>query len=57
MPQAFDNCVKNGGKVRTVVPKAGTYIHVCYIGGKSYSGEVKKVKASRYAGRNSASKK
>lgn len=44
MPAAFEKCINAGGKVRTVVPKKGTYIHVCYPkdGGPSVSGEVKK---------------
>lgn len=50
MPQAFLDCVKRGGKVRTQVinKKKGTYMHICYIDGKSYPGEVKtkKKKAS-----------
>lgn len=41
MPEAFNKCVKNGGRVRTINPKAGKYLHVCYIDGKSYSGEIK----------------
>lgn len=40
MPQAFESCVRNKGRVRTIVPKKGTYVKVCYINGKSYSGEV-----------------
>ena len=44
MPQAFNTCVKNGGKVRTVKPNKDTYIHVCYLNGKSYRGEVKHIK-------------
>lgn len=51
MPKAFTDCVKRGGKVRTKVinEKKGTYMHICYIDGKSYPGEVltkKKKKAS-----------
>ena len=46
MPKAFDKCAKTGGKIRTVAPKKGTYIHVCYKGGKSYSGHVKHTKSS-----------
>ncbi len=44
-PQAFDNCVSRGGRVRTIVPKKGTYIHVCYPkgGGPPVHGEVKQV--------------
>ena len=47
MPAAFTNCVKKGGKVRTVQinKKKGTYMHVCYLKGKSYPGEVKKKKS------------
>lgn len=44
MPQAFDNCVKRGGKVITKRVNATQYIHICYIGGKSFSGEVKNYK-------------
>jgi hypothetical protein len=47
MPAAFDNCVKKGGKVRTVTidKKKGTYMHVCYLNNKSYPGEVRKKKS------------
>ena len=45
MPKDFNNCVKKGGRVRTIIPKKGTYLHVCYLNGKSYAGEVKKTKA------------
>jgi hypothetical protein len=43
MPAIFDKCVRGGGKVRTIVPEKGKYIHVCYPkgGGPSVSGEVK----------------
>ena len=44
MPAAFLACVKKGGKVRTVKPNARSYLHVCMLNGKSYSGEVKKTK-------------
>jgi len=47
MPQDFLNCVKNGGRVRTKVIKKGTYIHICYKDGKSYSGEVKHTKKTK----------
>jgi len=43
MPKAFMDCISRGGKVRTIKPqgrRSATYIHVCYSGGKSYSGEV-----------------
>ena len=47
MPAAFDNCVKKGGKVRTVTvnKKKGTYMRVCYLNNKSYPGEVKTKKS------------
>lgn len=41
MPETFDNCVKNGGRVRTKKLSGGRYIHICFINGKSYSGHVK----------------
>lgn len=49
MPAGFDDCVKQGGKVRTVagpnkkmnIP-AGSYVHVCILKGKVHRGEVKK---------------
>jgi hypothetical protein len=53
MPKKFDSCVKNGGKVRTLIinEKKGTYMHICYDKkGNSYPGEVhtkKKGKANQ----------
>jgi hypothetical protein len=45
MPAAFDKCVSSGGRVRTKSGlKGGKYLHICYKGGKSYAGEVKKKK-------------
>jgi hypothetical protein len=41
MPESFDKCVREGGKVITKTLKNGKYIHICYKGGKSYAGEVK----------------
>jgi len=41
MPAAFLKCVKNGGKVRTKKLSGGRYIHICFLNGKSYAGEVK----------------
>jgi len=41
MPADFEKCVREGGRVRTITPKPGTYIHVCYDkSGKSHTGEV-----------------
>jgi hypothetical protein len=44
MPAGFERCVKEGGRVRTIKPKAGKYLHICYLNGKSYRGEVKTTK-------------
>jgi len=44
MPKAFDNCVKRGGRVRTIKLSNGRYRKICYIGGKSYLGHIKKKK-------------
>jgi hypothetical protein len=42
MPQDFDKCVREGGKVVTITPKAGRYMHVCYDkSGKAHSGEMR----------------
>jgi len=42
MPQAFLNCIKNGGKVRTVRLDGGRYYHICILDKKIYKGEIKK---------------
>lgn len=51
MPELFDKCVKNGGKVRTVTGpnkehglKKDEYVRYCVLNGKSHRGETKKVK-------------
>jgi putative hemolysin len=41
MPQAFENCRKNGGRIRTKSLKDGKYLHICYLNGKSFPGYVK----------------
>lgn len=41
MPEGFDYCKSHGGRVRTKKLKGGKYIHICFIDGKSYAGEVK----------------
>ena len=53
MPKEFDDCVKNGGKVRTKNLKGNKYIRICYDkNGKSHAGEVmqrkKKSKAKKH---------
>lgn len=45
MPEAFENCIKAGGKVWTEKRRGNRYIHKCYINGKVYSGEVKTKKS------------
>lgn len=48
MPKAFENCVKRGGKVRTI-SHGDSYQHICVLpgkskgprGGKTVAGEVK----------------
>ena len=40
-PEAFTDCVNKGGKVRTKTLSNGRYIHICFLNGKSYAGEVK----------------
>lgn len=44
MPAAFDKCVRAGGRVRTKKLRGGKYIRICFKGGKSYAGHVKKRK-------------
>ncbi len=41
MPKAFTDAIKKGAKVRTVSLPGGKYIHVAYLNGKEYKGEVK----------------
>lgn len=44
MPASFDKCVASGGRVRTRKLKGGKYLPICFKGGKSYAGHVKKRK-------------
>ena len=42
MPQDYDKCVREKGRIRTLKLKDGKYIHVCYDkNGKAHSGYVK----------------
>lgn len=41
MSKGFENCVKNGGRVRTKKLSDGKYVHICFINGKSFAGHVK----------------
>lgn len=47
MPKAFMKCCRSGGKVRTVHPKKGVNLPVCYKNGKSYAGEPKHKKLTK----------
>ena len=44
MPADFLRCVKQGGKIRTRSLKGNRFMPVCFIGGKSFAGEVRKRK-------------
>ena len=48
MPTGFTNCIKGGGKVRTIAVEGqkGKYVKVCVLDGKSYRGEAHAKKAS-----------
>lgn len=42
MPKAFLDCVKKGGKVRTVnIDGTRKYFRICILGGKQYRGEIR----------------
>lgn len=48
MPKAFEDCVKSGGRVRTIKPSKDKYLPVCYDkSGKSHAGHIKKVKRKK----------
>jgi hypothetical protein len=47
MPKDFLNCVKNGGKVVTKKIDKDRYMHICYLDGKSYTGEIKYKESSK----------
>ena len=51
-PQSFDNCRKGGGKIRTIELKGGKYMHVCFLSGKSYKGEVKEKQLTGESGKS-----
>lgn len=42
MPEAFDKCVKQGGRVRTKSLSGSRFIRICFDSkGKSHAGEIK----------------
>ena len=48
MPEDFDKCRSEGGRVRTMTLKGGRYMRVCYDKqGKSHAGEVKTAKTKK----------
>lgn len=58
MPQAFEQCVESGGKVRTVSgPNKGhglgknQYVKCCVLNGKSHRGHVKTKKWDQNLGK------
>lgn len=44
MPEGFNKCRSNGGKIITKKINSKSYMHICYLNGKSYPGEVKSYK-------------
>jgi hypothetical protein len=41
MPEAFDKCRKQGGKIRTIKPREDVYIHICIdANGRTHAGDV-----------------
>lgn len=59
MPKNFDKCIAEGGRVRTKKLSGNRYLHICFLGGKSFAGEVKtkKVVAKKPKTKRQASKK
>ena len=48
MPESFDKCRREGGRIRTMTLKGGRYFHICYDkAGKSHAGEVKQAKGKK----------
>lgn len=40
MPEAFEKCRKQGGRIRTLKLSGNRYMHICYLNNKSYRGEI-----------------
>lgn len=47
MPEAFNRCLKDGGRIRRKTLSDGRYINICYLKGKSFAGEVHEKKGER----------
>ena len=41
MPAEFNHCRANGGSIKTITINKTQYMHVCYLNGKSFPGEVR----------------
>jgi len=41
MSEKFYKCIADGGRVRTKQLGNGRYLHLCFLKGKSYAGEVR----------------
>ena len=41
MPAGFNECKAKGGRIRTKLIGKDKYIHICWLGNKSFAGEVK----------------
>lgn len=49
MPESFDKCRREGGKIRTKKLAGGKYMHICIDkSGKSHSGYVKTRKKAKW---------
>jgi len=44
MPQAYLDCIKNGGRVRSKRIDKTHYMPICFKDGKSFAGETKQYK-------------
>ena len=44
MPQAYLDCIKRGGRVRSKRISKTEYVPICFIDGKSFAGEKKTYK-------------
>ncbi len=50
MPEAFMNCVRGGGRVRTKKLSGERFQHFCFKDGKAFAGEVKSKKKEKPSG-------
>ena len=45
MPEDFERCRREGGRIRTMKVKGGRFMRICFDkAGKSHAGEVRKTK-------------